>query len=57
MSYKCNTDFKSINGITYIKGALINFDEYYRLAESERKYFTFYQAFVPNKEKLRDRIR
>lgn len=57
MSYKCNTDFKSVNGTTYNKGALINFDEYYRLAEHERKYFTFYQAFVSNKEKKEDRIR
>lgn len=57
MSYKCNTGFKSINGTTYNKGTVINFDEYYRLAEIERKYFTFCQAFVSYKEKKEDRIR
>lgn len=43
MSYKCNSDFKAMNGKVYKKGSLISFEEYYQMTANERKYFTFVQ--------------
>ena len=56
MYYRCKISFKSLGGKTYKNGDMIDFDEYYRLAESERKYFVFRQLLSIKKENT-DRIR